>query len=142
MTEEDKNMSLEATPEQVIYANLLNKGMLVGLLILFITFAIYVFGIMDPYIPLDRISEYWSMNVYSYLEEGNIPHGWGWVAMMGYADFLNFLGVAILAGITILCYAAIIPTLLRSGDKVYALLAALEVIVLAGAASGLIAVGH
>ena len=141
MTEEN-SASIEATPEQVLYAGLLNKGMLVGLVILFITFAIYVFGIMDPYIPLDKISEYWSLNVHSYLERGNIPNGWGWAAMLGYADFLNFVGVAILAGITILCYAAIVPTLLRSGDKLYALLATLEVIVLAGAASGLIAVGH
>lgn len=139
---ENNNASLEAAPEQVLYARLLNKGMLVGLLILFITFAIYVFGIMEPYTPLDKVSEAWSMNVHSYLEHKNIPNGWGWVAMMGYADFLNFLGIAILAGITILCYAAIVPTLLKSGDKVYALLAALEVIVLAGAASGFIAVGH
>lgn len=141
MTEE-QNASLEATPEQVLYASLLNKGMLIGLVVLFVTFAIYVFGIIDPYIPLDKISEFWGLKVGTYLETANIPAGWGWVAMLGFSDFLNFIGIAILAGITILCYAAIIPTLLRSGDKVYALLAALEVIVLAGAASGLIAVGH
>ena len=29
------NVSLEATPEQILYANLLNKGMLIGLAILF-----------------------------------------------------------------------------------------------------------
>lgn len=141
MTEEN-NASLEATPEQVLYASFLNKGMLVGLMILFITFAIYVFGIMDPYIPLDKVSEVWGTNVHTYLETNNIQAGWGWFSMLGYADFLNFLGVAILAGITILCYAAIVPTLLKNGDKVYALLAILEVIVLASAASGLIAVGH
>jgi hypothetical protein len=141
MTDNDKS-SLEATPEQIRYAGILNKGMLIGLLILFITFAIYVFGIVDPYIPLDKISNYWSLDVATYLEKGNIPHGWGWVAMLGYADFLNFFGVAILAGITILCYASIVPVLLNSGDKIYAILAALEVIVLAGAASGILSVGH
>ncbi len=139
---ENNNASIEATPEQVLYAKILNKGMLVGLVILFVTFAIYVFGIMDPYIPLEKVSEVWGTNVHTYLETNNIPSGWGWASMLGYADFLNFVGIAILAGITIFCYAAIVPTLLKSGDKVYALLAALEVIVLAGAASGFIAVGH
>ncbi|MBU2646959.1 DUF1634 domain-containing protein [bacterium] len=139
---ESKNVSLAATPEQVLYAKFLNKGMLVGLLILFITFAIYVFGLIDPYIAVGKISEYWALDVTTYLERANIPDGWGWVAMVNYADFLNFVGIAILAGITILCYAAIIPTLLKNNDKLYALLATLEVIVLAGAASGLLSVGH
>ncbi|MFH2128977.1 MAG: DUF1634 domain-containing protein [bacterium] len=139
---ESKNVSLAATPEQVLYAKFLNKGMLVGLLILFITFAIYVFGLIDPYIAVGKISEYWALDVTTYLERANIPNGWGWVAMVNYADFLNFVGIAILAGITILCYAAIIPTLLKNNDKLYALLATLEVIVLASAASGLLSVGH
>lgn len=139
---EDKNASLEATPEQVLYANLLSKGMMIGLVLLFITFAIYAFGIMDPYIPLDRISDYWSLNVTNYLERGNIPDGWGWVAMLNYGDFLNFIGIAVLSGITIICYLAIVPTLLRDNDKVYAVLALLEAAVLTLAASGVLTVGH
>jgi hypothetical protein len=50
--------------------------------------------------------------------------------------------VAILAGVTIICYAAIVPTLLKNNDKVYAILAVLEVIILSAAASGILAVGH
>jgi len=50
---------LAATPEQILYANILAKGMYVGLLILFITFGLYAFGIMKPYIPLDQVSNYW-----------------------------------------------------------------------------------
>ncbi len=139
---ENNNAPIEATPEQVIYANILNKGMLVGLITLFITFGIYAFGIMDPYIPVDKISEYWSMGVNDYLQTTKIPNGWGWTGMLQYGDFLNFIGVAILSGITILCYLAIIPTLLKNNDKVYAVIAILEVIVLSLAASGILASGH
>ena len=60
---EQPNASIEATPEQVLYANVLNIGMYIGLAILFITFAIYAFGIMAPYIPLDEISQHWNKNV-------------------------------------------------------------------------------
>ena len=138
---EKQNVSLEATPEQILYARLLEKGMYIGLLILFITFGLYTFGVMDPYIPLDKISEYWGMNVDDYLHHANIKAGWAWVGMLKYGDFVNFIGIAILAGVTIICYAAIVPTLLKNKDRVYAVLAALEVIILTVAASGILGAG-
>ena len=133
---------LEASPEQLLYARILEIGMYFGLLILFVTFGLYAFGIVDPYIPLDKISNYWSMNVNDYLKHAEIKAGWAWLGMLKYGDFINFIGVAILAGVTIICYAAIVPTLLKNNDKVYAILAVLEVIILSAAASGILAVGH
>ncbi len=133
---------LEASPEQLLYARILEIGMYIGLLVLFVTFGLYAFGIVDPYIPLDKISDYWSMNVNDYLEHAEIKAGWAWLGMLKYGDFINFIGVAILAGVTIICYAAIVPTLLKNNDKVYAILAVLEVIILSAAASGILAVGH
>jgi len=140
MSDQD-NVSLEATPEQVLYANLLNKGMLIGLAILFITFAIYVFGIMDPYIPVENLSNYWGLNVQDYLQKANIPDGWGWTGMLQYGDFLNFIGIVVLSAITIFCYLAIVPTLLRNNDKVYVVLAVAEAAVLILAASGILSTG-
>ncbi len=139
--EEKTNDLLKATPEQILYARILEKGMYFGLLILLITYALYVFGIMDPYIPLNELSNYWSMNVHDYLEHTGIKAGWAWLGMLKYGDFINFIGVAILAGITILCYAAIVPTLLKNKDKVYAVLALLEAIILTVAASGILGAG-
>ena len=140
--EEKTNTLLKASPEQILYAKILEMGMYFGLLILFITFGLYAFGILDPYIPLGKISEYWSYNVHDYLEHAEIKAGWAWLGMLKYGDFINFIGVAILAGVTIVCYAAIVPTLLRNKDVVYAILAVLEVIILSAAASGILAVGH
>jgi hypothetical protein len=133
---------LEASPEQVLYARILEIGMYIGLLVLFVTFGLYAFGIVDPYIPLDKISDYWSMNVNDYLKHAEIKAGWAWLGMLKYGDFINFIGVAMLAGVTIFCYAAIVPTLLKNNDKVYAVLAVLEVIILSAAASGILTVGH
>ena len=140
--DEKQPAMLEATPEQLLYAKILERGMYLGLLVLFVTFGLYAFGILDPYIPLDKISNYWSMNVNDYLEHAEIKAGWAWLGMLKYGDFINFIGVAILAGVTIICYAAIVPTLLKNNDKVYAILAVLEVIILSAAASGILAVGH
>ncbi|MBW2201217.1 MAG: DUF1634 domain-containing protein [Deltaproteobacteria bacterium] len=140
--EEKSTASIEATPEQILYAKILEIGMYIGLLILFVTFAIYAFGIMNPYIPLDEISQHWSKPVNDYLHDAHIKNGWGWLGMLGYSDFLNFIGIAMLAGVTIICYLAIVPTLFKNNDKVYAVLALLEAIILSIAASGIIAVGH
>ena len=139
----EKIAKVEVAEEQLLYANILNKGMVFGLLGLFITFGIYVFGILDPYIPLEKLSGFWKLDVTSYLTNPDYPihAGWAWVSQLHYGDFLNFVPIAILAGVTIICYAAIIPTLLRSNDKIFAIIAALEVLVLVVAASGILGSG-
>jgi hypothetical protein len=140
----------ESQTEQLLYAKVLEIGMYIGLAILFITFALYVSGLLAPAVPLDQVSNYWNQGVHEYLEAVNHdylhmehpPTGWAWLTMLGKGDFLNFIGIAILAGITIICYLAIVPALLRKKDKAYLTMALLEAFVLALAASGLLAVGH
>lgn len=133
---------MEPTPEQILYAEVLEKGMYLGLACLFTTFALYASGIMEPYIPLDKLPEYWTQDVHEYLAQAELKAGWSWVPMVRYGDFVNFIGIAILAGVTVLCYIAIVPLLLHRGDFIYAVLALLEVVILVVAASGIIAVGH
>jgi len=134
--------SLEPSPEQVRYAGFLEKGMYVGLACLFVTFALYIFGIMEPHVPLEKLPEHWTKNVHEYLADADIEAGWSWVGVLRYGDFVNFIGIAALAGVTVLSYIVIIPLLLKRRDFIYAVLASLEVLVLAAAASGIIAVGH
>jgi hypothetical protein len=138
----DEAAQMKPTAEQLLYAKILEIGMYIGLGILFVTYAIYIFGIAESYIPLDEVSQYWQMPVHQYLEEANIETGWSWLSMVGYGDFMNFIGIAILAGVSIFCYLAIVPTLLKNNDNIYAVLAILEVIILSAAASGLIQAGH
>ncbi len=140
----------ETQSEQLLYASVLEIGMYIGLAILFITFALYASGILAPAVPLDQISSYWDQGVDKYLEAVNhdhlhmehLPTGWAWVTMLGKSDFLNFVGIAILAGITSICYLVIIPALLRKKDGAYLSMVILEVLLLALAASGILAVGH
>ena len=140
----------EATQEQVLYAKILEKGMLVGLLMMFVTFALYVFGIMKPAMPGDQIASDWNMNVHDYLVAINnnflhgehLPTGWSWVKLVGKGDFLNFIPIAILSGVTIVCYIAILPGLFARGDKAMGIITLLTALILTLAASGILAVGH
>ena len=143
-------MSTKATEEQLLYATILEKGMLIGLVLMFVTFALYVFGILPAAIPLAEISTYWNQPVHDYLEAINhnylhwdhLPTGWSWMKLIGKGDFINFVPVAILSGVTIFCYIAIVPGLFKRGDKAYAIMAIAEAAILTLAASGLLAVGH
>jgi hypothetical protein len=138
---EQYKASIRPTPEQLLYAKILEVGMLIGLAILVITFFLYVFGALEPYVPLDQVPQHWSKSVHEYTHDLDIKTGWGWVSMVGHGDFLNFVGVALLAGVSIFCYLAIIPGLVRNKDHVYAGLAVLEVVVLTLAASGILGAG-
>ena len=148
MTEDTKTP--EANEEQLLYAKILEVGMYSGLALLLVTFALYVLGIVTPGVPLEEVPNLWVLSVHEYLETVNrdflhrehVVTGWGWLAVVGKADFLNFVGIAFLAGVTIVCYIGIIPTLFRKKQTAYLAIAVVEVIVLTLAASGILTVGH
>lgn len=134
-------MAQQATEEQILYANILNKGMLVGLIGLVVTFIIYSAGIFEPKIPLEEVQNYWVMPVGDYLQQSGIHAGWAWLGNLGYGDMLNFLPIAFLSLLTIICYLAILPGLMRKKDTPYVVLAVIEIIVLVVAASGVLGSG-
>jgi hypothetical protein len=134
-------MDQKATEEQILYANLLNKGMLVGLLGLVVTFIIYGAGVLKPFIPIGDVQSYWVMPVSEYLEKSGVHAGWWWLGNIKFGDMLNFLPIAFLSAITIFCYMAIVPGLMKKKDTAYVVLAIIEVLVLVVAASGILGSG-
>jgi hypothetical protein len=134
-------MAEKATEEQKLYASILNKGMLLGLIALVGTFIVYAAGILKPLIPLEKVQHYWVMSVADYLHESGIKAGWAWAGNLGYGDMLNFAPIAFLSGLTIVCYLAILPGLMKKKDTAYVVLAILEVVVLSVAASGILGSG-
>jgi hypothetical protein len=134
-------MKAGATEEQLRYANLLNKGMLIGLVGIIVTFIIYVFGILPAAVPKSDLPTYWTHSVHSYLEKAGVEAGWKWIGQLGKGDMLNFAPIAFLGAVTIFCFVAIIPILFRKKDTLYGFLALIEVLVLVVAASGILGVG-
>ncbi|MDZ7640554.1 MAG: hypothetical protein U5J62_00765 [Desulfurivibrio sp.] len=140
----------KATQEQVLYAKILEVGMYAGLGLMIVTFILYILGIVEPVVPLNEIASYWSQPVDQYLAAINAnflhwehpPTGWAWLKLLGTGDFLNFLPIAILAGVTIVCYLAIMPGLFQRKDTAMAIMTAATAAILILAASGLLTVGH
>jgi hypothetical protein len=130
------------TPEQLAYATWLDWGMKIGFVMLLASFALYMFGVITPHVPVDELPKYWSMPVGEYLKAADVHTGWSWLHLVGKGDFLNFIGIAFLSAVTIVCYLRILPILFKNKDTVYAVIAVLEVLVLVLAASGILVVGH
>ena len=142
MTTDLKN-DIKASPAQLRYADTLFYGALLGFVTMLVTYALYVFGVLTPQIPLDEMPRLWSQSAAAYRAAGNIPQGWGWLALVGKGDLCNFIGIAFLAALTIFCFVQLAIGLLRQKQWIMAIIAILEVLVLSLAASGvLVAGGH
>ena len=55
---------------------------------------------------------------------------------LGKGDEVNLLGIAAFVVVTIACYARMVPLFIQAGNRLLALCAALQVLVLLAAASG------
>lgn len=125
-----------------MYARWLDAGTRLGFIALIATFCVYASGLADPHIAFADLPRYWSLPIGQYLAATGGPVGWGWLGLAGRGDYMNFIGVAFLAGVTMACYLRILPGLAARRDWAFAAIAALELVVLVAAASGLVAGGH
>ena len=135
------NIKTQASEEQMAYAKVLNIGMWLGLAVMVITFLVYISGLLPSFVPINDLPKYWTMRVHDFNVALHAPTGWGWAPLVGKGDYLNFVGIAMLSGLTILCYAVILPILFKKKDTAYAIIAIAEILVLSLAASGLLKVG-
>lgn len=135
-------MKIDIAPEQTRYAEWLRWVGWSGLALLVGAFLVYVLGVFEPLIPHHRLPELWvhpAQHVHQLT--GQTP-GWGWIKLLHRSDILNLLGIALLAGGSVIPLLAITPIYLRRKDRVFALLCILQVAVLVLAASGVVHAGH
>ena len=132
---------LQPSREQIIYANLLIIGVWAGLFMLVATYAIYLTGILPSHVELSIIPKLWGRGVNEYLEITHSPHGWGWVSLLAKGDFLNYIGLALLALMTIVCYLVLVRGYIRQKNWIFTVIALLEIVVLSLAASGILGSG-
>ena len=135
---------------QGLYAKILSAGTRAGLSILVLGFVLYVSGVLGPAVPTEQVADYWHLPACRYQQAINEQFlhldapatGWRWLKLVSRGDYLSLLGIAALAGTSILCFLGIVPLLWRQGRRTYLLIAVLQALVLILAASGLISGGH
>lgn len=116
--------------EQQLYARWLDVGVRIAFALLVASFLLYLFGILEAVVPPQELVQLWGLSVDRYVAATGAPTGWGWLALLGKGEYLNFVGVAALAAISIVCYARIVPVL----PRLHAALAVIQIAVLLAAA--------
>ncbi|HLS85499.1 MAG TPA: hypothetical protein VK043_04315 [Burkholderiales bacterium] len=128
--------------EQQLYARWLDVASRVGLAVLAAMFLVYVFKLVPAHVPVEDLPALWTLPLEQYLEQTGAPTGWGWLTLLGRGEYLSLIGVTILCLATLLCYVRLVIALVAKGDRLYAAIAAAQIVVLCVAALGFLAGGH
>jgi hypothetical protein len=125
---------MDLEPEHHVYARWLDRMVRVVFLLASAAFALYVFGLLPPFVALEELPALWRLPLPEYLARSGAPTGWSWLPLVSRADYLSLAAVALFALLTLVCYLRVIPLL----PRLQALLALAQVAVLLAAISGLV----
>ena len=126
--------------EQEIYSRWLGWGTRAGLALLVASFAAYLLGLLPAQVPIESLPEYWTLPASEYMQRAGIAPGWGWIALAWHGDLLNLAGIALLAGCSIPCLAAVVPAFRARREMAFMWICVAEIVVLLLAASGFISI--
>ncbi|HZK83926.1 MAG TPA: DUF1634 domain-containing protein [Desulfosporosinus sp.] len=129
--------NVEVSPEQDRYASILLVCSWAGIIIMVISFLLYMGGFFNPLIKPSDMPLYWGLNVHQYLEVTHAPSGWNWLPLINHSDYLNLVGLAFLGSVSVLGYISLLIGYLRKKDFPYIIMVTMEIFVIVSAASGI-----
>jgi len=124
------------------YARCVEIGIVGALAVVAIELLLYLSGALTPHVPLRELPSIWGLPVRQYLATAKVSTGWGWIELVREGDYLNFVGIVLLASVTAACFVRVTMHYLAERDRLYAMLAAAQLVVLLAAASGFIGAAH
>ena len=122
-----------------LYALWIDRATKAGFAFSLVAFVLYVSGLVPAFLPPAELPRYWALPVDQFIAATGAPQQWAWLGMIGYSDVLNLAAVALFALVTPVCYARLLPKLFAQRDWLQLALACAQVLILAVAASGLLA---
>jgi len=122
----------------LVYARGLWVGTVLSVALIVAGTLLYLGGFLAPYIALQDLPALWGKPLPEFLAAAKAPSGWSWLALAGRGDYLNFVGIALLASVTMAGYGRLLLHYLPRRDRLFAALVALQLVVMLAAASGLL----
>lgn len=138
---QSNEIEVEVSAEQNLYANIVLVCSWAGIIIMTITFILYMGGLFHPMVRPSDMPQYWGMPVKEYLKATSAPSGWSWLTQISHADYLNLLGLAFIGSVSVLGYLTLFVNYMRKKDFTYAIMVTAEILILVLAASGIFHVG-
>lgn len=127
---------------QETYARWLDASTRLAFAATLLAFLLYAGGVVPAFVPLETLPDFWALPVDQYLERTGAPAGWGWLGLIAFSDYASLACIALIGLVTVLCYLAVLPMLLRLGDRLQTGLVIAQAVVLVIAASGVLAGSH
>ena len=128
---------MELGGAQQVFARWIDAGTKLALVLLSAGFAIYLAGLLPPQVPLGELPKLWALPLAQFVAATGAPTGWQWLALSLRGDYFNYFAIVLLASNVMVAYLRVLPLLARH-DRSFAIIAALEIVVLLAAASGLL----
>ncbi len=128
--------------EQQRFASVLGWGTWIGFAVLTASALAYVFGLLPAFVPLAQMPDLWHLSVRAFVARTGMPTGWAWLAYLGHGEFASLAGIVILAGCSVVSLVAALAVYARRGDRIYAAICAITVVILLVAAAGTSIPGH
>lgn len=132
---------MELGGAQQLFARWLDAGTKIAFLLLAASFLAYVTGLLPAQLPPEELAKLWGLPLREFVAAAGAPTGWGWLELWARGDYVNYFGMVLLASIVMAAFLRVLPLLARH-DRSFAAIAALEIVVLLAAASGLLAGAH
>jgi hypothetical protein len=109
-------MAIAPADEQSVYARLIEGLTHVATLLLLLTFGVYVFGVLEPHVALERLPQLWDQSLQRYLQLSDTHPGWRVIERLGRSDVMNLVGVGLLSSAPALSLLVLLPNQLRRRD--------------------------
>jgi hypothetical protein len=126
----------EQPAEQQRYARMVAWGTHAGLVVLLLSFAAYVSGWLPSSVPPGELVGLWTLPSADYVRQAGTPVGWGWLGQLRHGDVAALLGIAILAGCSVLALLGVLPLYARRGERAFVALVLLQIAIIVFAAWG------
>ncbi len=134
-------MSSKDQDPQIVYAVWLALGTRLVFGFALVALALYLTGILEPTVPLAELPRLWKLPAAEVLRQGAAPGKWEWLRLLHHGDYLSLLAIAFFALVSLVCSARVAFAFRRRGEKLQALVALLQVLVLLAAAADVIPAG-
>ncbi|MBN1279951.1 MAG: DUF1634 domain-containing protein [Chlorobium sp.] len=127
---------------QLVYASVLDVVSTAGMAMIAAGFLAYVLQLLPLTVSIEDIASHWHLRSGEMNSILSVPSGWSWVRDPLHGDVLSFVSIVFLSMAAMICLITVIPVFLSEKNRAYALIAILQVLVLAAAVAGLASGGN
>jgi hypothetical protein len=128
---------VQIDPTQTRFAKTLGIMVAIALASLAITFILYAGGLLPSAVDPDKAAANWHLKADDYSAALGQKNGWDWIFNLSDGEALSKAALALLGSCILVCYSIAVVSFIKQKNRIYAVLAFLQILILIVAASGL-----